>query len=141
MALRTVATAVEAILGDHYDGENSPSLTPFIDTANVVVDEVVTCAATRGTAVSSTALELIERWLAAHFYAISDPIAKEKETGDAGAIFQGETEMGFDSTTYGQQAQALDPSGCLSSMSRGRRASVGWLGRPPSEQTDYVDRD
>jgi hypothetical protein len=138
---RTVATAVEGILGEHYDSGNSPSLTPFINTATAVVDQVSTCATARGTTVSSATLELIERWLAAHFYTISDPIAQQKKTGEASAVFQGKTGLGLDGTSYGQNAMTLDHSGCLRTMSRGRKATVGWLGRPPSEQTDYVDRD
>lgn len=139
--VRTVATAVEGILGEHYDSDNSPSLTPFIDTANDLTSRVATCATARGVTLSSTTLELIERQLAAHFYTRSDPIASEKKTGDASAVFQGKTEMGLDSTHYGQDAKMLDHSGCLASMSAGRRAVTSWAGRPPSEQTDYVDRD
>ncbi len=138
---RTVATAVEGILGDHYDSDNSPSLTPFIDTANALTTQVATCATARGVTLSSTTLELIERYLAAHFYSRSDPIASEKKTGDATAAFQGKTEMGLDSTHYGQDAKTLDHSGCLASMSKGRQATTEWIGRPPSEQTDYVNRD
>ncbi len=139
---RTIATAVEGILLDHYDSANSPSLTPFIDTANDVVTRVATCATARGVTLSSTTLELIERWLATHFYAIADLIAKEKETGDARAIFYGsEDGEGLEFTPYGKQAVVIDYSGCLKTVSKGHRGVLTWLGKPPSEQTDYVDRD
>lgn len=139
--VRTVANAVENILLDHYDSDGNPSLVPFIEIATDIVTRVSACAATRGATVSSTTLELIERNLAAHFYLLADQVAKEKVTGDAEVKFQGETGKGLDGTQYGQTAMTLDHSGCLASMSKGRVASVMWLGKAPSDQIDYVDRD
>ena len=57
------------------------------------------------------------------------------------------TGKSLDSTHYGQTAKLLDTSGCLAEISKeaetGGKTTVGidWLGKPPSEQTDYVDRD
>ena len=138
---RTVANAVENILGDHYNSDGNPSLGPFIEAATDVVTRVSTCATTRGVTLSSTTLELVERWLAAHFYLLSDPVAQEKVTGDAEVVFQGETGKGLEATHYGKNAMVIDHSGCLASMSQGRVASVMWLGKAPSDQIDYVDRD
>jgi len=145
---RTTAAAVKAVMlpGEEYDTVTEPSLTPFIDTASAYVDDIVTCAAERSPAVTLSAarLELIERWLAAHFYAQSDKPYASKNTEGASASFHGQTAMYLESTLYGQTAMRLDKSGCLSSIGSGAErkvASAVWLGRPPSEQTDYSDRD
>lgn len=145
---RTTAAAVKAVLlpGKDYDTENSPDLTPFIDTASAYVDDIVTCAADQDPAVTLTdaRLELIERWLAAHFYVVSDQTYASKSTEGASASFHGQTGMYIESSRYGQTAMSLDKSGCLASIggSAGRiRVGTAWLGKAPSNQTDYVDRD
>jgi hypothetical protein len=106
-----------------------------------MVDEVVTCAASRSVTLSSTLLELIERWLAAHFYAQSDQLYQSKNTGGAGASFQGQTAMGLSNTSYGQQAKMLDISGCLAAFDKGTQARMYWLGKPPSSQIPYSQRN
>lgn len=139
---RTTSSAVIAILvtGKNYDG--TTDLTAFIETATAMVDSVVECATAKGVTLSSTLLEVIERWLSAHYYAHADQLYKSKQTGRASATFQGETKMGLDSTQYGQTAKSLDPSGCLASLSEGsKRAQLVWLGLAPSSQTDYRDRN
>ena len=84
----------------------------------------------------------IETYLAAHFYALRDPQYMEKKTGDASAVFQGRTGMKLDSTLWGQTAITLDLTGFLASVNRGiHKASITWLGKPPSEQIAYKNRD
>ena len=138
---RTTAAAVKLVLagGKDYDTANVPDLTPYIDAASAMVDDVDECATARGYTLSSTRLELIERWLAAHAYAMSDQPYTSKNTNGAGATFQGQTGMSLDATKYGQMAKSLDNSGCLAGA--GRKARLLWGGLPPSEQTDYTDRD
>jgi hypothetical protein len=144
MAIRTTADNVKAILVNHYDLSNSPDLTAFIATANVLTDQVDACDTNNS--LDATELELIERYLAAHFYAHSDQIAKSRTTGDASISFQGTTGKGLDSTQYGQTAMLLDETGCLTrkntQMIEGKkRATVTWMGKTKSAQTNYVDRD
>ena len=141
MAWRTSEAKVKGVLGGNYDSDASPSLAPFIDTANVQTDQVVTCAAAKNITHSAAILERIETWLAAHFYAHSDQLYESKKTGGASGRFQGKTDMGLDSTQYGQTAKMFDTSGCLNQFSLGKRAGMVWLGKPRSEETEYVDRD
>lgn len=116
------------------------SIKPFIDAANALTD-YVSSKDTQSLLTSALLIE-IEKSLAAHFYEANDPQYKEKETGDARAIFQGEWGMGLDRTSWGQNAKTLDVTGMLASISRGvTRVSMEWLGLPSSEQTDFVDRD
>lgn len=141
---RTSVASVKTLLRNgatdsDYDGTSD--LSPYIDSANAVVSRVATCATSRGVTLSSTELELIERWLAAHFYAMSDQTIESKKTGERAAKFHGKTGMRFEATKYGQSAINIDVSGCLASMNRGGLSQVVWLGFPPSEQTDYDQRD
>lgn len=135
MAVRTTGAAVIAVLGNHYDSSNAVSLDPFIESASLMVDSVVECATAKGKTLSSAVLEMIERWLAAHFYAISDPIESERITGKAASKFQGRTGTGLDYTAYGQMAKRMDPSGCLSAQDSTQFASVTWLGKTEEEES------
>lgn len=144
---RTTEAAVKAILLDQYDTDGEPSLVAFISTATIMVDDMVTCVASRGlTAFSTAKLERIEAFLAAHLYLHADQSASSKTTGDASATFQGKTGMGIKSTQYGQAALSLDTSGCLARIDKlatGEvvRPSITWIGKPKSTQTPYSQRD
>lgn len=135
---RTIPRAVADILGGDYDGERS--LSRFIDTASSVVDRVVACAAARTPAYVHTVadLELMECWLAAYYCTRSDPIYASRQTLRAGGSFVSDP---VDPERYRVAAITLDGSGCLSAILLRKKASGAWLGRPPSEQTAYTDRD
>lgn len=124
---RTTADAVQGILApSNYDG--ATDLEPFIETATVVVDQVVECATRKGLTLSDALLERVECYLAAHFYGHSDQFYQSRSTQGASGSFQGQTQMGFEGSQYGQTAIRLDTSGCLSAINRGARAGMKWLG-------------
>lgn len=136
MAARTTETLVRQIVSVNDD----VPLAGFITAATALTDYV----ASKDTAslLGTDLLREIETWLAAHFYSHRDQMYVEKQTGRSRGVFQGQTGMRLDSTQYGQTAVMLDVTGMLASLCRGRhKASVNWLGLPPSEQTDYDDRD
>ena len=141
---RTTSDLVKGLLlddfGNKLDGV-SPDLTPYIATASTIVDRVMTCAINKGLALSNGELELIERWLSAHFYQQADPGYQSRNTLSASGQFTGKTEMGFESTRYGQQALLLDYSNCLRNIQKQQRAGMVWLGKPPSQQIPYVARN
>lgn len=133
---RTTALKVRAILGSDHDGQTL--LTPYIETAAAITTRVAACATRKGLSLSSAELELIERWLAAWSYTKSDPVYQSKTTAEASATFvRGKVEP----EPYKDMALSLDTSGCLNAILNRQRASVHWLGKPPSEQIDYEDRD
>ena len=138
---RTNSTAVKELLLSDYDTDTNPSLDVFISTANVITTRVNTCATARSITLSSDELELIERWLAAHFYVMNDQTFSSKSTQGASASFHGQTGMNLDASKYGQSAKIVDYSGCLTAIAERRTARAFWMGRPPSEQTAYTDRD
>jgi hypothetical protein len=104
------------------------SLDPFIEVANELVTEA--CGDYGHT---DTRLELIERWLAAHFYAMRDPRPLSEKAGPVSETFQSKVGLNLAVSHYGQQAMVLDTSGGLAAMSRkattGKRiASASWVG-------------
>lgn len=139
MANRTTSLAVEAIV------EVDPTivLDPFIEIANTLVTEVCGSAISPITNLpyDATRLELIERWLSAHFYCIRDPRTTEEQAGHGvGEQFESKVDYGFNITRYGQQALRLDTAGGLAKLdratdsTRGGQASVAsgfWLGSFP----------
>jgi hypothetical protein len=121
---RTTPAAVSAII----EVDAAIDLTPSIETANALVTEL--CAAS---GYSAARLELIERWLAAHFYAIRDPRAASEGAGGVSASYQHKVDLHFNQTTYGQQAMLLDTAGNLAAlqamMAQGKgRVKAFWLG-------------
>jgi hypothetical protein len=126
---RTTPVAVLTLLGDNWDGITD--VTQFIDTASAIVDDVVVSSASRlppSMTLTPLKQELIERWLACHYYAQFDQLYAMKTTVGASATFQGQTTMSIESTRYGQSAINLDFSGTLSAISRRQFARGFWMG-------------
>ncbi len=129
---RTTDAKVREVL----DEDNASILmTPFIEVANnLVTDYIVTEC---GASYSATKLELIERWLSAHFYSVSDRRLASEITGRAEGVYQGKTNMGFDATLYGQQAKIIDTDGCLAKLdaTEGKRIiGAKWQGTKPTDR-------
>jgi len=124
MAVRTTSVLVAAII----EVDTDIDLEPFIFTASELVTEVCAIA---GYTVER--LELIERWLSAHFYAIRDPRVTQEKAGSVGANFESKVDLNLALTRYGQQAMLLDTQGGLAALNQSmlsgkRTASVAWLG-------------
>lgn len=132
---------MKGILQRDYDFKNTPSLEPFIASASVIVDQVVVMAAQKNKSMPAPQLELIERWLSAHMYCMNDRVFASKSQGGASASFAGSLSEGFDATLYGQTAQRIDTSNCLTNIDKKQYASMTWLGKPPSAQIPYNNRD
>ena len=138
---RTTSGAVIGILLDDYDAENTPDVTPFIETASAMTDDLNSYAIARSITLSATKLELIERWLAAWAYCQSDQPYIQKSTGESSATFQGKSGLKLDSNKYGQTATVLDSSGYLTSLNSTFTVDAFWLGKPVSQQIPYDQRN
>lgn len=127
MSVRTTSAAVEAII----EVDASISLTPFIEAANSIVTQCCTELAVDYTAVQ---LELIERWLSAHFYTVRDGRAFQEKAGSVSERKQSKVDLGFDTSHYGQMAMRLDAFGGLGVLNEQIKegstntVSINWLG-------------
>jgi len=92
-----------------------------------------------GKGYTDTRLELIERWLSAHFIAIRDPRVASEGAEGLSQSFMYKVGLGLQQTTYGQQAMLLDTKGGLSSLNgdsnsgKGRTAGITYLGKERGE--------
>lgn len=109
MALTTSAAVAKII---DYDTTLIPSLTPFIDDAADLVNEVI------GTSLSDTMKEKVERYLAAHFIAITDPRIKAEQVKTLRNEYQVKLSDGLGITHYGTLAMTMDTSGKLSAWNQ-----------------------
>ena len=116
MALRaTVAEVKEIIETDLSDAQITASLT----IANILV--TAGPAASKSPALGSDHLKEIERWLAAHFVCIRDPVSLRAKLGEAESWnFPASVTVawgkGLNLTPYGQQAVGIDLTGELAKL-------------------------
>lgn len=122
-----------AQLRDHIETDPEVSdaqLMVYITTANELVTELC-----EPVGYTEARLELIELWLAAHFYAVRDVRAASESAGPVSETKQFRLGLVLQVTMYGQQALALDTAGALAALSKAteegkpRRVSVTWLGQ------------
>lgn len=142
MARRTTVNKVKEILGGNYGTVNGvlTDLDPFIDMATAVVDQVVALTArqTSPITLTMTNYELMERWTAAYFYSMLDPLLSSKSTEGASGSFVQEK---LDQNRYKAGAIMADPTGILNALLNRTVASSTWLGKTKSEQLSYDDRN
>jgi hypothetical protein len=99
------------------------------ETANMLVTKLCT-----SDDLDDDQLEIIERWLAAHFYAIRAPRRAMEKADEVSQSFQYKVDLNLAVTTYGQTAMILDTSGALAAHNeqvtegKPKRAVVAWLG-------------
>lgn len=119
------------------------AMVPFIAVANELVTECCTGAKGPVTEYPEDRLELIERWLAAHFYTNRDPRVTNEKAGSVGQAFQSQVGLGFDTSHFGQMAMRLDTNGGLAKVNEDtkkggkRRVGVFWAGTPTA--TDPIN--
>ncbi len=83
---------------------------PFIDTAELIIDEALV-----GQGLSVARLKTIELWLSAHFVAVAEErgaLTRSKK-GASEEEYEIKVGTGLNMTRFGQQAMALDTTGAL----------------------------
>ena len=83
-------------------------LTPFIGTANLMIDEQLV-----GKGMTDARLDKIALYLSAHFVTMRERQLKSENFGDSSETYQGDTGMNLQSSLYGQTALSLDTTGTL----------------------------
>jgi hypothetical protein len=114
MPFRTTADLVAGVVQVDDDAD----LTPFIQAANELVTEL--CAPIKkagGSPFYSTLrLQLIETWLAAHFYAAWDQPVTFESISTIQSSYWAKPGLGLDETFPGQQVKRLDTALALASL-------------------------
>ena len=137
MVARTTYAALAKII--EVDAVITADAAAFIDTATALVDRMGADAEDGSgnpfwdDTVDAVMLELIERWLAGHFYAVRDPRYGSEGSSSSQTSYLTKIGMYLSLTHEGQQALLLDTSGWLSALSkkaegRGKRVGVFWAG-------------
>ena len=132
---RTTDAAVKLII----EVDTNIALDSFIEAANALVTEL--CA----DYYDATRLELIERWLSAHFYTVRDMRAEMEKADDVTQKLQSKVDLGFDTSHYDQMAMRLDTEGLLAGLNErikaGKAASItfSWLGTEEADATNPGD--
>lgn len=136
MGVRTTPELVAGIIEVDVD----IPLSPFISAASSLVDRI------RDNAVANDLLRdgsgpddktreekllEIETYLAAHFYTLRDPRVTSEAAGSVSASYQSSVSLRLFTSHYGQMACALDETGLLERINKGRQGKVGlfWGGR------------
>jgi hypothetical protein len=124
-------------------------LTPFIAIGNQMTTDNCTYPARGGYQVPYTdgfvgsKMELIERWLSAHFYAIFDTQLTFARAGTVGVGYQHKINYGLMNTQWGQQAMMLDQYAGLARVNNSAivkkkvRVDIMWLGRRCRWESSY----
>lgn len=129
---RTTALAVSKIVEvDVSAGSLEEILAPFIETAVSILEDQ--CGESD---YSEAKFELIERWLAAHFYVCAlQPHTLSESAGPASSSYLFKTGYNLNQTRQGQQAMLLDSDGNLASWNQatikgqsGIRIGIAWGG-------------
>lgn len=125
-----MARTTSELVGGIIEADVRIDLEPFLVAANELVTEV--CA---DAGYSPERLELIERYLAAHFYTLRDPRPTSERAGPVEASYQSKVDLFFKTSHYGQHAMVLDTAGGLAALqakmeTKGvpKTLTVTWLG-------------
>lgn len=135
---RTTAALVRGI---NEEIDTAADLNPFIDAANEIVTEKCTSSG-----YGNSRLELIERWLTAHYYCVNAPRGARERVGSITVEPQGKVDIGLDNSLYGQMAMRLDTAGNLAAMNNAmkkaeatlpamqlKRPGIRWMGTVPED--------
>lgn len=141
---RVTESAVKAILDPGEDCDDIALLTPFLEAASTLVDSVVSVGATHGRlglTLSTKQQAQLETWLAAAMYCFSDQQVQSQNAGGANVTYSGNGGEFLETNRYGRMACMIDVTRVLKPLVEGRVAGFAWLGKVPSNQIPYSQRN
>lgn len=104
-------------------GLEEVQISPFLQTASTVVT-----ANLASSGLSSSLLDEITKYLAAHLASVRSPFAIRKKIGDADETYGYKGGMGLDATPYGETVKMLDSTGILVSKMSSQMVTFGVVG-------------
>lgn len=114
-----------------------PAIQVFCDIAHDLVTRLCLSSGYLGAGAPGTTLELIERLLGAHYYAVRDRTLQRttQGAGDVSDTFTLGLDKGLAATQYGREAMFLDTAGNLAAADRLARSAT------PQPGVLFVGRD
>ena len=109
-----MARTTEALMEEIIEIRDDVTVDAYIRTASFLVDRA--CVDSEPYEYTDEDLQLIETWLAAHFYAIFDPRTTDEKVSTVQEKYQSKVDLGLDVTHYGQQCKILDVNGGLAAL-------------------------
>lgn len=111
--------------------------TDDIDAAIVTADSLTTELDLTGKGLGAAMLFEVQKYLAAHFAQMKERQTKREDVAlEIDAQFMGKDDFGLYATTHGQQSIAMDLTGSLADVAKGKkRAQINLL---VSEYSDWV---
>lgn len=143
MPFRTTDELIRKVI----EVDEDVDLEPFILPANELVTELCDAPyADSDDAYSEERLELIERWLSAHFYTVLEGRTSFEKASRVSQSIESKVDLGFNLSKYGQTAMRLDTKGGLAALDRRSNsassikgnqgvitATAYWLGKTDAE--------
>lgn len=134
---RTTNKQVEQLLGDNWD--ECTSVAPYVRAASALVDQIVLCAARRKKVLPDEDLAIIETWIAAYRYTLTDPLFTSRSTaGASGSFANGDSTLMGIQNRYKRGAIESDWSGCTNAVLNRLVAGFSSLGTPTACEPDGV---
>lgn len=127
--MATIRSSLEAVSRicdvdtDSYDEESFSAA--FLAPAAELVESV--CEPAYDPPASEGKLELIERYLAAHFYSVTDPVSISEWIGSVRTFYEYKVDLYLNVTRFGQQAQLMDTSGALAAYNNAMKKALASL--------------
>ena len=150
MAIRTTPGEVQEIMSPGGDYKPGKPVDPFIRMASRMVDAVQAAAPdydltpmdeTPSTIEAPSTARLVETWLAAWAYKMSDRQLASSGRGRASAPYTNQNGKGLEANSYGQTAMLLDTTGLLGASNSGRVVGTAWLGKFTDEMLTWDERN
>ena len=127
-------SSVKLILGPEYSGVEETAIAEFIEAAELVVSEDLAASTA-----SVPRLELITKYMAAHFTVVSferGGLTRQKAGESADTYKTGlDSDQGYLLTRFGQQAVSLDTSGILALNATPKQKAEFRVVTPASSET------
>jgi len=121
---RVTEAEVRAVL----ETDEEVSLTGFISDAGVFVDRAVLQAQSNSAEITSQEAKLMEKYIAAHLYALFEQKPLKERVGRSSVTYVGKSGMGLESTVWGQTALSIDSTGSLATVTGTETDNVKTLG-------------
>lgn len=118
------------VISVYPEAADGGDLSAYIEAAEMLVNARCVGLVVGGKSYSDAELVIIEKWLAAHFFACENPRLRQEIIGRSSETILTKNDLGLKLTHEGQQVMVLDYLGGLVGLGADRKKiKITWLGR------------